>query len=179
MRLLHLFFDKKQDYEELKTLLGDNGLELITDIELLLAHDYPVYIINFFPSANRGTSTSRFFSYNGLSLGTRRLLRLLISIIHDQSTVLLLEHPEDGIHVGLLHKLISLFQSYSDRGQFIFASHSPEIFNQLKPQEIRLVTMVEGITYLRALDETEIAAAHQFIREEGPLSDFIETIAEG
>ncbi|NJO18655.1 MAG: AAA family ATPase [Thioploca sp.] len=47
MRLLHLFFDKKQDYEELKTLLGDNGLELITDIELLLAPDYPVYIINF------------------------------------------------------------------------------------------------------------------------------------
>lgn len=38
--------------------------------------------------------------------------------------------------------------------------------------------MAIGITYLRALDETEIAVAHQFIREEGALSDFIETIQE-
>jgi len=182
MRLLHLFLHKREDYEEVKTLLGDNGLELITDIHLFPGHDYqqnaPFYFINFFPSANRDRSPPPSFNYEALSLGTRRLLRLLVSVIHDQSTVLLLEHPEDGIHIELLHKLIPLFKSYSDRGQFILASHSPEIFNRLEPQEIRLVTMAKGITYLRALDETEIATAHQFICEEGPLSDFLETIEE-
>jgi len=91
---------------------------------------------------------------------------------------LLLEQPEDGINVGLLHKIIPLLKSYSDQGQFILASHSPEVLNRLEPQEIRLVTMKNGITYLRSLDKTDIATAHQFIREPGTLSDFLETIPE-
>jgi hypothetical protein len=96
--------------------------------------------------------------------------------IYDKSAVLLLEQPEDGIHTGVLHKLIPLLKSYT--GQFLIASHSSEIFNRMEPEEIRLVTMENGVTQLRPLDATEIAAASRFIREEGTLSDFIETIQE-
>ena len=188
MRLLHLFLAEPKAYEELNTLLGINGLDIIEKIDIV-PHPFPVrdkgddkgnelYFIEFLPSSNRGTSTSNYFNYHALSFGSRRLLRILVSVIYDQSAVLLLEQPEDGIHIELLHKMIPLLKSYSEQGQFILASHSPDILNRLEPQEIRLVTMEKGVTYLRSLDKTEIATAHQFIREQGTLSDFIETIQE-
>jgi predicted ATPase len=90
----------------------------------------------------------------------------------------LLEQPEDGLHIGLLHKLIPLLKSYTDHGQYIIASHSPEVLNRLMPEEIRLITMENEQTILRPLKESEIAIAHQFIQNEGSLSDFIETIQE-
>jgi AAA15 family ATPase/GTPase len=172
MRLLRLFLNKPEDFEELKTLLGNNGLELLKDIFIWKEKENNLYFIDFFPNIDSSDS----FKYKKLSLGTRRILRILVSIFHDQSTAFLLEHPEDGVHVGLLHKLIALLKTYSDRGQFILTSHSSEVFNCLKPEEIRLVTMEKGKTYLRALNETEITAAQQFMREEGTLADFLETI---
>jgi len=183
MRLLHLALEKPNDFDELKTLIGSKGLGIIEEIRvdtMRLPEENDdksdvFYSILFQPSLHHG---SKKFYYQNLSFGTRRLLKILVSVIYDKSAVLLLEQPEDGIHVGLLHKLIPLLKSYSDQEQFILASHSPEILNRLEPQEIRLVTMKNGITDLRSLDKTEIATAHQFIHEQGTLSDFIETIQE-
>jgi predicted ATPase len=167
MRLLHLSLEKPETYEALKTLLGANGLELIEDIHII-SQSFPIerrdksnafYVIEFLPSANRGTLTQNYFTYQELSFGTRRLLRLLVSVIYDKSAMLLLEQPEDGIHVGLLHKLVPLLKTYSDQGQFLIASHSSEVFNRLEPQEIRLVTMVNGVTHLRPFDDIEITEA--------------------
>ena len=39
-----------------------------------------------------------------LSTGTQRIIRLIVSLIFDQSSVMLVEHPEDGIHGGLLRQ---------------------------------------------------------------------------
>ncbi|MEK8019526.1 MAG: AAA family ATPase [Candidatus Parabeggiatoa sp.] len=184
MRLLHLSLERATDFKALKTLLGSKGLDIIEEIKIETIHSSEkgeqsdvFYRILFQPSLSEHSNTG-LFSYHHLSFGTRRVLRILVSVIYDKSTVLLLEQPEDGIHVGLLHKLIPLFKSYADQGQFIFASHSPEIVNRLAPQEIRLVTMENGFTFLRPLNETEKAVAHQFICEEGTLSDFIETLQE-
>jgi AAA15 family ATPase/GTPase len=182
MRLLHSSLEKSEAFDELKTLLGSKGLNVIEKINIM-SHN-PIntnngdkssvfYLIEFLPSLSSG---SGMFNYQELSFGTRRLVRILVSIIYDNSTVLLLEQPEDGIHTGVLHKLIPLLKSYT--GQFLIASHSSEIFNRMEPEEIRLVTMENGVTQLRPLDATEIAAASRFIREEGTLSDFIETIQE-
>lgn len=188
MRLLHLFLTKPETYHELNTLLGTNGLDIFEEIRLV-PYPFPVtnkgdhkanelYLIEFFPSLNRGTETTHYFNYQALSFGARRLLRIIVAMIYDNSAVLLLEQPEDGIHVGLLHKMIPLLKSYSEQGQFILASHSSDLLNRLEPQQIRLVTMENGITYLRSLNNREINAAEQFIREQGTLSDFLETIAE-
>ena len=183
MRLLHLFLEKPDEFEELKNLIGSKGIAIIEDItvetiRLSEKNDDKsdvFYRILFQPSLSHDSEK---FNYQNLSFGIRRLLQILVSIIHDKSAVLLLEQPEDGIHIGLLHKMIPLLKSYSEQGQFILASHSAEVLNRLEPQEIRLVTMENGITYLRSLDKTEIATAQQFIREQGSLSDFIETIQE-
>jgi predicted ATPase len=91
---------------------------------------------------------------------------------------MLLEHPEDGIHRAPLRKLIDLLQGYSDRSQLIVASHSAAVFNTVTPDVIRLVTIEQGTTKVRALTQREAHAAARFLDEEGSLADFIETVAE-
>jgi len=78
-----------------------------------------------------------------------------------------------------LNKLIACLQTYADPAPVILASHSPAVFNGLTPDEIRLVYMRDGTTHLRALTPEEMKGAKNFISEEGPLSDFIETIENG
>ena len=91
---------------------------------------------------------------------------------------MLLEHPEDKIHPGLLRKLIDLLRNYADESQLIVASHSPAVFNSLGPDSIRLVTMDQGETKARAFSPSEIGIVGNYLEEEGSLSDFLETVEE-
>jgi predicted ATPase len=92
---------------------------------------------------------------------------------------MLLEHPEEGIHRGLLRKLVDLLRDYSDQTQLIVTSHSPVVFNTLDPESVRLVTMEnEGLTKVRALSPDELGVADRYLEEEGSLSDFLETVED-
>ena len=68
------------------------------------------YFVLFQPNAN----PTNVFSLSDLSSGSQRLLGIVASLIYDHSAVMLLEHPEDGIHRALLRKLIGLLETYSD-----------------------------------------------------------------
>jgi predicted ATPase len=103
---------------------------------------------------------------------------MLVSMLFDGSTVLLMEQPEDAIHSNLLRRLTALLKSYADPLQFILASHSSDVFNQLSPEEIRLVTMNEGVTTLRPLTSIESETARNFVKRDGSLADFLESIQE-
>lgn len=196
MRLLHLHLTRPEEFAELVSLVGTDGLGLVSAIDvqpISLRHDYTsadpsqdlgpepppqpdFYHVSFVPSGYEKSSTLRRFGFEDLSFGTQRLLTIVTAIIFDRSSVLLLEQPEDGIHVGLLHKLQPLFKAYSDTMQFLLASHSRDILDRFEPQNIRLVTLSETFTTARSLLPHEIALAEQFMDDEGPLSDFIETL---
>lgn len=119
-----------------------------------------------------------YFGFENLSAGTQRVIRILVSLIFDQSAVMLLEHPEDGIHRGLLRKLIDVLQKYANQSQLIVSSHSSVVFDTLDPGTVRLVTMGEGNTKVRSLTPEELGVAGRFLEEDGSLSDFLETVEE-
>lgn len=190
MRLLYMYLDAKEDFNEVKELLGPNGLGLLKDMTIT-SIDVPIskdvdqenkdtlekfYFLQFAPSL--GMNDKSTFNFYGLSFGTRRLMRIVVSLIYDKSTVFLIEQPEDGIHPGLLHKLIPLLRSYSDNAQFMVASHSPDVLNRLEPKEVQLVTMTEGVTFSRGLNGGELEVVCDYIKEEGAFSDFLESIQE-
>jgi hypothetical protein len=188
MRLLHMELTNEGQLAEVRSLLGPDGLGLLDQIEWE-KYDYAkpggttesrdqLYFIRFRPAAPSPRSLEA-LHFNDLAAGTQRLVRIVVSLVHDQSAVMLLEHPEDGIHRGLLRKLIDLLQGYSDRSQLIIASHSTVIFNTLDPTAIRLVTMEDDGTKVRSLTNEELRAAERFLEEEGTLADFIETVEEG
>ena len=91
---------------------------------------------------------------------------------------MLIEQPEDSIHPGLLRKMIDLFRCYSDHSQIIFATHSPEVLDILRPEEVLLVSANEGNTEVRNLSPDEISQAKGFLKNEGSLSDFLEPFEE-
>lgn len=180
-RLLHLSLASKPQFEEIVGLLGPNGLGLVDQITMRdlgspkatdrKGETNKWYWLGFQPGLQ-----SNWFSLNDLSAGTQRIIRLIVSLIFDQSAVMLVEHPEDSIHRGLLRKLLGVLQTYSDQSQLIVSSHSSAVFDTLDPKAIRLVTMEEGATKVRALTSEELHAAGRFMEEEGSLSDFIDTV---
>jgi predicted ATPase len=122
-----------------------------------------------------GTGT---YGFNQLSLGTRRPLHILVSLIVDRSTIMLVEHPEEGIHSGLVRKLAGLLRANADPAQIILSSHSADVLNALRPAELRLVTIRRGATEAHALTAQQAGAAARFIKEEGSLAEFLESVEE-
>ncbi len=178
MRLLHMYNDRRNDFDELKALLGIQGLGILSSIEItsIVINYEPYYFVDFQPGNGWEGVLSPSLPFDKLSAGTRRILRILVSFFYDRNSLYLFEQPEDAIHPGLLRKLISLLRSYDDRGQLIMASHSSDLFDVLKPEEVRLVTMQGGETKVRGLTEPELASAKRFINEEGSLSDYLDLL---
>jgi AAA domain, putative AbiEii toxin, Type IV TA system len=193
LKLLDLWLNRRVVFDELLSILGSDGLDVLADIhissveipsgivdsiespEKLKTAKSKYYFIEFSPS---GHPEGREFSFASLSFGTRRVVRLLTALLYDGATVSLIEQPEDGIHTGLLHKLIPILRSYANPGQFLVTSHSSEVLNRVLPKEIRLVDLKDGITSVRELNGVEIEAARKFMENDGPLAEFIESVQE-
>jgi len=184
MRIIYMQQKRTDDFATLEHLVGKNGLGLIDKI---VAMKLPVgaknpqeeqffHFVRFIPS--RGSTSPVAVAYNELSLGTRRILRLLTSMLFDNNSVMLLEQPEDSLHQGLTKKLIGILRSNALPSQLIFSSHSSSLLNKLGPEEIRLVSLHNGFTQARVLTKTEVGIARKFMNEEGTLYDFLESVEE-
>jgi energy-coupling factor transporter ATP-binding protein EcfA2 len=190
LQLLHLWITDKPTLQELQDILGNSGIRLIDEIlvrpltVVREKEDAPakpedtLYHLSFKMSDSLGASSGISYQFSHLSVGTRRIIRLLVCVLTGRSTVALIEHPEDAIHSGMVKKLMDVLRVNSDRRQMLIASHSPQVFNILTPQQIRLVWMKSGATAVRSLTETELTAAANFICNDGPLSEYLESIQE-
>ncbi len=106
--------------------------------------------------------------------GTLRLIEILYAMLSIQSrSILLLEEPETGIHPGALIRLLSVLDAYAEDRQFLISSHSPVIFGQVKPEELRIVYRQDGQTHVRALVVSEMDRAAAFLSQEGTLDEFL------
>jgi len=183
-RLVHLSLTDQPRYRELCDLIGPPGLDVVNNIHIRpvrskkSTHEQQSEEVKWYWSVFQPNLQCEPLDFENLSAGTQRIVRLLVSLIFDQSSVMLVEHPEDSIHRGLLIKLLDVLRGYSDQSQLILSSHSAVVFNTLDPKAIRLVTMEEGNTKARALTNDELSAAGKFMEEDGSLSDFIETVEE-
>ncbi len=177
MRLLHLWKTNDTAFQEIRDLLGSTGLGVVNDINLI-SSDTPEDPQKSFFRIRFQTGEQSQFPFSSLSAGTQRIIHLAVSLLFDQSSVMLIEHPEDTIHRGLLRKVIDVLQGYSDQHQLILSSHSSVVFDTLDPTAVRLVTMEDDVTKVRKLTTEELRAAKLFMEEEGSLSDFIETVEE-
>lgn len=184
MKLIHSSHNDREKFDEIVALLGSEGLGLIREITVQSIDIGPQIVpgggesrnlyqyVMFAPlSGPKGGSP---LSFASLSQGTRRIVRMVVSMVFDESSVMLLEHPEDGIHRGLSKRLFSRLKSYTVPGQIIATSHSELVFDMLEPSEVRLVSMVDGATQARALSAEEVDRARRYVNEDGRFSDFLD-----
>ncbi len=200
LKLLHLFAALQERAGEFTSLLGEAGLGLIERIEFdrsalpepgaawekARARPSPPQawspIPGLFGPTTAGTTlgptfhlAGGAFTFHQLSAGTRRIVALVASLLVDDSSVLLVEHPENDVHAGLVHKLVGLLHTYADPATILLSTHSTTLMDQLEPQECRLVTMRDGATRVRGLSPEEIAGARAYLEDTGSLADFLAT----
>ncbi|MBD8654737.1 AAA family ATPase [Oxalobacteraceae sp. CFBP 13730] len=185
-KIIEIYLNNKDSFNELSDLMGNATLDLIDSIDVTefdLSSDpldinkerNSLFIIHFVKLIQ---GKKRRFSFSDLSFGTKRILFLLIALVYDNSSVALLEQPEDGVHTGLVSKLATLFRSYAHRSQFIIASHSTTLLNRANPREVYFISNADGFTEARSLSSGEVVAAELFLRNEGPLSEFLQLIGD-
>ncbi|MEI7460775.1 MAG: AAA family ATPase [Pirellula sp.] len=183
--LVYLQKEENERFKEIEAILGPSGLGIFDRI-LVINHattrqaqqkepsEKPViYSVEF---KLIESETRRRFSQ--LSLGTRRVVRLVLQLTDSRNAALLFEHPEDGIHRGLLTKVVDIIRTNADPLQVLMTSHSPYVLNSLTAENIRLVYFQKGMTRCRSLSTEEQRHAASYLEKEGTLSEFIELIEE-
>jgi predicted ATP-dependent endonuclease of OLD family len=71
-----------------------------------------------------------------LSSGEKHLVRMLIeSLLIDMSSILI-DEPELSLHIDWQRDLVRTFRTLNPKGQFILATHSPEIMADIPDERI-------------------------------------------
>ncbi|MBO1853952.1 AAA family ATPase [Burkholderia cenocepacia] len=186
-KLIDMYENDKESFKEVSDILSSEKLGIIERI-LVRRSTEQVNIPKTPADFASRESYALFFHcdpqrnginyYEELSFGTKRILNIVVSLIYDKCSTLLIEQPEDGIHPGLLVKLMSLLDGYADPTQIIIASHSPTVINHINAKDIRIVARKDGHTVCLALTEDEVSAAEDYVNETGQLSDFVRILEQ-
>lgn len=167
--------------QEIESLLGPNGLDIIDGIHVstsLRANGEPQPDLRFGPAGWGRPTDHGGLNFRELAYGIRRVIQIVVSLLYKRGSVLLWDQPEDGIDPRLLRKTVSLMRTYSEGGQLLVATHSTEILDATRADEVILVSLVNGETHARALSSEESQWAKHYLNEVGPFSDFLETLQE-
>ncbi len=190
LRMIHMKNDRAGEFEELVSLLGPNGLGVVSEIvvdrtfmptgALAIADRskdlrQSAYVVAFVPGDGLA-GAGGLFPYSGLSAGTRRVIELITRLVYDSSSVMLLEQPEDCIHAGLVRRVLDILAVYSSKSQLVFTTHSSRVVNLLSPDQIRVVSANMGMTVVAALSKHEIQEANDYVRDQGTLAEYLETL---
>ncbi len=86
-----------------------------------------------------------------VSDGTVRLLALLVlsTCSVQDSSLITIEEPENGVHPHLAGYLVEILRSTSERSQVIVTTHSPALLDHLEAQEVILCDKEDGFTRLQ------------------------------
>ncbi len=184
LRLVHMHLAERRKLDELRSLLGDDGLGLVSRITIEEI-DVPDadsnggrrsdYLVTFTPCGGIAGG-GRSFKVGGLSAGTWRIIQLLTYLVFDEASCMLVEQPEDSIHAGLLGKLLDIFRTYAHRTQLICTTHSARVIDLIGPEGVRLVTVDGVTTEVAELTPEDVAASQSYLADEGTLAEFLETL---
>lgn len=117
----------------------------------------------------------QWLTWNQLSDGTKRIFYIITEITF-ANNIVLLEEPELGIHPHQLSKLMDFIKEQSEEKQIILTTHSPEVLNTLKMDELDRIIVArydkEKGTQLSHLSEDDIEHARNYMKDELFLSDY-------
>jgi predicted ATPase len=110
-----------------------------------------------------------------LSDGTLRIFGILLALYQIPAPALLvIEEPEQTVHPGVLGVLADAIREASETTQIIITTHSPHFVDHFSPEEIRVVTVEEGLTRVSRIKATQVEAVKQQLMS---LEEFM--LAEG
>jgi len=165
------FKNQKDDFEEYKSIVQSLGL--IDDVK------FQKYDI----SETEGDSSNiiiiisfivdkKTVPFHWLSDGTKRVIRILFYLFYDKASIMLIEEPESSIHWGLLVNLIRILDQYSFKRRILISTHSEQILNNLKPQQLIYLYLDKGNTKLKYVTKRNLIDIDNFLSDVGPLGEY-------
>jgi|GEM_PF-2476452 len=189
LRIISMHLFETERFEEFVSLVGPDGLSLFDEVRVHRSgtseqetEDVDGVKLDLFYYIQY-RKNGRLLFYPALSYGTRRIVNIVAAMVSDQSTLMLIEHPEDGIHIGLLRRLFGIMRSYRRALQIFVATHSRTLLNEMQIDELRFVSNEAGVTQIGKLSGASREMAERYISatgddESGSLADFVELCDE-
>jgi len=189
--MLDAWWNYRDKFDELQYLLGPDSLGIIDSISVYQYTPSDVPNSGYLPVTGtvRDKAEESLFSvfftprdsdvrvrFRQLSMGTKRVIQLLTHLIMDRISLALIEQPEDALHPAMLRKIMGIIHAYSEEFQCIVTSHSPELFNSVSPESIRLVAYEDHATTLVPLSDDQLQLAREYMEDEGSLAEFLDLL---
>ncbi len=160
----------RESYDEFRQILLDLGV--IGDVVVKIYKD---------PAVDGEAGKQQDFAavlFDGVNLGfqsdgTLRVAEIIAKLLLPDVRCLLVEEPETAVHPGLLAKLLALFEAYSLDRQIVVSTHSTEVVNWCKPQDVRLVVREDGVTRANSLESGDMQSVLRHLQDDGTLADFV------
>jgi predicted ATPase len=87
-----------------------------------------------------------------MSDGQLRFIGLvLLLLLPDPPSLITIDEPEVGLHPEMLPVLAELLKQASERTQIIVATHSPQLIDFIKPQDVLTIERANGATHIERL----------------------------
>ncbi|WP_375574750.1 AAA family ATPase [Paracidovorax oryzae] len=152
-----------------RTEKGRQMLERIYEMMCVVLPDFrdvavtPVgsYLIPFFRFGKNG-ETERQFDPAQLSDGTLRVFGILLSLYQTPTpSLIVIEEPEQTVHPAVLSMLAEAFKEVAELTQIVVTTHSPQLIEHFEPDNIRIVTMQDGVTHIAPIKASQREAVQR------------------
>lgn len=168
--ILSTWESNRERHEEFAALLRELGL--VHEIKVNLYED---------PNGDANSKDRRDLAmvlFDGLNIGlqsdgTLRVAEIVHNLLRPGLTCLFVEEPELAVHPGMLDKLLSVIDSYVLDRQVVISTHSPQLVDWAKPQQIRLVEREQGVTRVRSFSGETVRLVNAYLADQGTLGDFV------
>lgn len=147
-----------------------SNIDLVGSIDL--GHDYETIQ---FKSFGRGGKIFR-LEASSMSDGTLRALSALAAAFQTVSkdhypNAVAIEEPETSLHPAAMHALVDALDEATLRTQILLTTHSVEMLDNptIKPENIRVVQMVDGQTVIAPVDAASVEIVKQKLGTLGDL----------
>ncbi|MFN2586778.1 MAG: AAA family ATPase [Actinomycetota bacterium] len=94
----------------------------------------------------------REFVANQISDGTLRAFGILLALHQPiRKNVIVIEEPEAAIHLGALRTQVDILNQHADEHQIVMTTHSADIIDALRENQIRVVWTEDGASHVAPL----------------------------
>jgi predicted ATPase len=95
------------------------------------------------------------WSVDEVSDGTIQTLALLVAIFVPESTVLVIEEPENSVHPWIIRQILEACRDASRLKQIIITTHSPIVINAMRPTEVWVIWRSNGESHLAEISKLD------------------------
>ena len=111
-----------------------------------------------------------------MSDGTMAALGALTAIFQNlqdvfKPSLVAIEEPENALHPAALRALVAAFDAATMGTQILLTTHSPALLDSedIKPENVRVVEMIDGATVIGPVDEASVEIVHRNLDSLGGL----------